>query len=87
VSPGNNSAYAVRVNGKLAEQLGTSRLSIEVSDPATIQDIIDEIKSRYPDSISTILEAIPFSAGTHKSAEEKVKPGQEITLLMPAAGG
>jgi len=87
VSPAYNSVFSVRVNGKLAEQLGTSRLSIEVSEPATIQDIIDEIKSRYPDSISTILEAIPFSAGTHKSVEEIVKPGQEITLLMPAAGG
>ncbi len=84
---GDKSAYSVRVNGKLAEELGCSRLSVEVTEPATIQDIIDEIKSRYPDSANTIVVAIPFCAGNHKSPHEKISTGQEITLLMPAAGG
>ncbi|MAK40177.1 MAG: hypothetical protein CL993_00425 [Euryarchaeota archaeon] len=87
MSPGNKRTYAVRVNGKLAEELACSRLSVEVTEPATIQDIIDEIKFRYPDSANTILAAIPFCAGNHKSPNEKISAGQEITLLMPAAGG
>ena len=79
--------FPVRVNGKLAEEIGTSRLSIEVDMPATIQDILDEIGSRFPGSSTTILEAIPFASGKHRGASEGVPLGQEITLLMPAAGG
>tara|TARA_B100000959_G_scaffold72990_1_gene77528 strand:- start:1325 stop:1588 length:264 start_codon:yes stop_codon:yes gene_type:complete len=79
--------FFVRVNGKLAEELGTSRLSVAVGVPATIQDIIDEISSRFPTSSDTIMEAIPFAAGNHRGAAEEIQSGQEITLLMPAAGG
>ncbi|RAH06888.1 MAG: hypothetical protein CMA00_001420 [Methanobacteriota archaeon] len=79
--------FPVRVNGKLAEKLGASRLSVEVIVPATIQDIVDEIRSRFPESATIISEAIPFASGNHKGSSEEVPPGQEITLLMPAAGG
>ena len=79
--------FPVRVNGKLAEEMGTSRLSVEVEVPATIQDILDAISSGYPESSATILEAIPFASGNHRGASEEVQTGQEITLLMPAAGG
>jgi len=43
MTPHSRGAFAVRVNGKLAEEIGTSRVSIEVEEPATIQDIIDEL--------------------------------------------
>jgi len=87
MSPQGRGAFSVRVNGKLAEELGTSRMSIEVEEPATIQDIINEVSSLFPQSSETILEAIPFVSGSHRSAETGIKPGQEVTLLMPAAGG
>jgi|TARA_B110000263_G_scaffold242243_1_gene247490 molybdopterin converting factor small subunit len=87
MSSSDKATFPVRVNGKLAEELGTSRLSVEVAEPATIQDILDEINSRYPGSSGTILEAIPFSSGNHRGAGEEVQSGQEVTLLMPAAGG
>ncbi|MEE2629375.1 MAG: MoaD/ThiS family protein [Candidatus Thermoplasmatota archaeon] len=79
--------FAVRVNGKLAEEIGASRISVEVGVPATIQDILDELSSSYPGSSGTLLEAIPFASGNHRGTAEEVQPGQEITLLMPAAGG
>ena len=79
--------FPIRVNGKLAEEIGTSRLSVEVEVPATIQDILDEIGSSFPEYSTTILEAIPFASGNHRGTSEEVPSGQEITLLMPAAGG
>ena len=79
--------FPILVNVKLAEEIGTSRLSVEVEVPATIQDILDEIGSRFPESSTTILEAIPFASGNHRGTSEEVPSGQEITLLMPAAGG
>lgn len=87
MSPPDKGSFPVRVNGKLAEEIGTSRLSVEVFEPATIQDILDEISSRFPGSSGTILEAIPFYSGNHRGANEEVQSGREITLLMPAAGG
>ncbi len=80
-------AFSVRVNGKLAEEIGASRLSIEVTEPATIQDILDEMSSRFPGSPRSLCEAIPFISGNHRGASEEIRTGQEITLLMPAAGG
>ena len=87
MSPSGRGTFPVRVNGKLAEEIGASRLSVEVKIPATIQDILDEISSKFPDSAVTIREAIPFASGNHRGAAEEVPSGQEITLLMPAAGG
>lgn len=87
MTPHSRGSFAVRVNGKLAEEIGTSRVSIEVEEPATIQDIIDEVASRFPQSSKTILEAIPFVSGSHRGAGTEIRPNQEVTLLMPAAGG
>ena len=80
-------AFPVRVNGKLAEEFGVSRLSVSVQDPATINDILEALGTEYPESVGTMCEAIPFVSGHHKNTTEKLVPGQEITLLMPAAGG
>ena len=79
--------FPIRVNGKLAEEIGTSRLRVEVEVPATIQHLLYEIGSIVPESSTTILEAIPFASGNHRGTSEEVPSGQEITLLMPAAGG
>jgi len=81
------SSFPVRVNGRLAEEFGVSRLSITVRTPATILDVLDALGTEYPESISTIGEAIPFVSGRHRNATEELQSGQEITLLMPAAGG
>tara|TARA_B100000965_G_scaffold70132_1_gene55322 strand:+ start:2867 stop:3130 length:264 start_codon:yes stop_codon:yes gene_type:complete len=80
-------AFSVRVNGKLAEEIGTSRLSVEVTEPAIIQDILDEMISMFPGTSRIINQAIPFLGGNHSGVNEKIRSGQEITLLMPAAGG
>tara|TARA_B100000586_G_scaffold136366_1_gene98720 strand:- start:55 stop:318 length:264 start_codon:yes stop_codon:yes gene_type:complete len=80
-------AFSVRVNGRLAEELGVSRLSVIVQTPATIHDVLDALGSKYPESIGTLGEAIPFVAGRHRDANEELQSGQEVTLLMPAAGG
>tara|TARA_B100000902_G_C26596956_1_gene568580 strand:- start:105 stop:368 length:264 start_codon:yes stop_codon:yes gene_type:complete len=87
MSPPTSGTFAVRVNGKLAEEFGTSRISVEVDQPATIQDILNEIKNLYPQSSETILEAIPFVSGRHRGTATEIQIGQEVTLLMPAAGG
>ena len=80
-------AFSIRVNGKLAEEIGASRLSIEVTEPATVQDILDEMSSRFPGSSRTLCEAIPFISGNHRGTGEEIRTDQEITLLIPAAGG
>ncbi|GEM_PF-329135 len=80
-------AFSVRVNGRLAEEIGVSRLSVTVQTPATIHDVMDALGSKYPESIGTLGEAIAFVSGRHRDANEELQSGQEVTLLMPAAGG
>ena len=88
MAPVDSVAFQVRVNGKLAEEIGSSRLSVRLHDgPILIGDILDAMKKEYPDSSVTIQEAIPFVSGNHRGIGDEVVPGQEVTLLMPAAGG
>jgi len=49
--------------------------------------VLDALGSKYPESIGTLGEAIPFVSGSHRGANEELQSGQEVTLLMPAAGG
>ena len=88
MAPADGVAFQVRVNGKLAEEIGSSRLSVQLQkSPIFIGDILDAMKKEYPDSSVTIQEAIPFVSGNHRGIGDEVVPGQEVTLLMPAAGG
>ena len=83
----NKIMVSVRVNGSLAEQIGTTRLRLHLGAPATVQDVLGEMERVYPNSAELITIAIPFVAGRHLSEEDPVSAGQEIALLIPVAGG
>ena len=45
MAPADGVAFQVRVNGKLAEEIGSSRLSVRLHDgPILIGDILDAMK-------------------------------------------
>lgn len=82
----------VRTNGALAEKIGTTRLRlfIELADETaapTIADVITQLNDTYPHAAIAIKQAIPFVSGRHLDPTTTLKQGQEIALLMPAAGG
>lgn len=78
---------SIRINGTLAQKLGTSRLNLQVETPATVQNVLVMLGEQYPNSAEIINIAIPFVAGRHLDKNATLKQGQQIALLMPAAGG
>ena len=77
----------IRINGTLAQEIGTTRLNVDVGMFATVDDVIKELVEKYPSSAETLQIAIPFAGGRHLDKTTELKQGQQIALLMPAAGG
>lgn len=69
-----------------AEKLGTTSLSVEVSDGATVGDVLGRVRQlaeghRLPDA--------PLVAVNQRYArrETRVAPGDEVAIIPPVAGG
>jgi molybdopterin synthase catalytic subunit/molybdopterin synthase sulfur carrier subunit len=77
----------VRINGELARDLGTARLQVAVAEPATLADLLEQLRQQYPRSRPKLESAIPFSVGQHLPPTASLADGQEVALLMPVAGG
>lgn len=77
----------VRVNGALAEALGTSRLAVQLPSAATVGDLIDYLQSKHPQAAELFSRAAPVSSGKHLDPTAALTHQQEIALLMPIAGG
>lgn len=78
---------SVRVNGALAQQIGSSRIQVALPEGATVADLLDALSRQHPTSSDLIRRAIPVIQGSHVSPEATLPAGQQISLLMPVAGG
>ena len=77
----------VRLSGTLASSIGVPRLTLLLSDNATVEDVRDLLCQKYPDSASNLHAAVPITSGRHVSPLEELTDGQEVAFLMPIAGG
>lgn len=77
----------VRLSAGLAPTAGSTRLMISVAENATVADLIAQLKAEHPALITKIAAAIPMVAGKHAAPTDPLTEGQEVALLLPAAGG
>lgn len=77
----------VRVNGPLAHSIGRSRLHLTLPAGSTLADLVSRLKELYPQAALPLSRAVFFISGQHCSAQTILDPGQEVSLLMPIAGG
>ena len=77
----------VRVNSVLAQEMGASRLRVQVDGPASVTDLLDELRRQYPNSAEMLSQVIPIVDGQHVPPTDDIAEGQEVDLLMPVAGG
>lgn len=78
---------SVRVNGVLAQQIGSSHIQVAVPDGATVADLLDALCRQHPSSRDLIRRAIPVIQGSHVSPGATLPAARQISLLMPLAGG
>ncbi len=77
----------VRLSAGLAHSLGNPRLTVTLADDATVADLLAHLRREHPQLQPGLDTAIPMIAGRHASLSQSLSPGQEVALLLPAAGG
>lgn len=77
----------VRLSGDLASQIGRHRLSLDLADGATVNDLLDHLRQAHPQSAARLEAAVPVIQGQHVSHGQVLHEGQEVALLLPIAGG
>jgi molybdopterin synthase sulfur carrier subunit len=77
----------VRLGSGLATAAGTRRLSVELPHDATVDGLIEHLKTTQPSIAPALDSALPVLKGTHASGPEPLTEGDEVALLIPVAGG
>lgn len=77
----------VRLSAGLAPTAGNTRLMISLAENATVADLINQLQAEHPALTAKIATAIPMVAGKHAAPADPLTEGQEVALLLPAAGG
>ena len=77
----------VRCFASLREVLGAEELAVEVSEGATVQEVLTELVRRYP-KLERRLPATAVALNQRLARpSDPVGPEDEIALLPPVSGG
>jgi molybdopterin converting factor small subunit len=77
----------VRLSAGLAPFAGNSRLVVNLAEGATVTDLLNQLQTEHPALAPKLGSAIPMVSGKHAGSAELLTAGQEVALLLPAAGG
>ncbi len=77
----------VRLSARLAQEVGLARLSVTLSDGATVADLREQLRAQYPTAAPHLALAVPVIAGQPVDWTTSVAPDQEVAFLLPIAGG
>ena len=77
----------IRLGSSLARLAPAPVLGVELPDGATVEDLYDDLARRTPELAPALASALPLFEGEHVERGRALAHGQEIALLIPAAGG
>jgi molybdopterin converting factor small subunit len=77
----------VRFSTGLAQHVGRTRLQVTLDEGATIADLRQHLDHNFEGMGQPLAHAIPVLAGRHVTDSEPLQNGQEVSLLLPIAGG
>lgn len=77
----------VRFSAALAQTAGTPRLQMSLPEGATVGDLLDQLAAAQPHLAGRIPHLVVAVGGSHTGRDEPLRDGQEVVLVMPAAGG
>jgi molybdopterin converting factor small subunit len=78
---------SLRLGGDLVQSVGVARLTLHVPDHFTVDDLVREVAERYPNAASQLGLALPIVAGRLVSRTRQLEADQEVSFLLPIAGG
>lgn len=77
----------IRLFATLKDRAGTSQVSVNVNEPATVSDMLAAITNQYPvlgPALQSILVAVNQE---YAERTQPVHSGDEIALFPPVSGG
>jgi molybdopterin converting factor small subunit len=77
----------VRFSTGLAQHIGQPRLQVTLAEGATIADLRQHLNHYFEGLSQPLATAIPVLAGRHVTDNQQLHHGQEVSLLLPIAGG
>lgn len=77
----------VRFGAGIARLAGRPRLGLELAHGATVRDLLAHVGEREPDLGDALNGALSMVRGRQALPGDVLHDGDEVSLLMPAAGG
>lgn len=67
--------------------LGAGELDLPLGAPCTAADLLDDLCARYPALVPHRRSVRLAVNGTYAQASDPVRPGDEVAVIPPVAGG
>jgi len=77
----------VRMSAGLAHVTGQPRLTLTLHDGATVAAAVAQLVAQQPELAGPLQRALPMARGQHIDQQTVLQDGEELLLLLPAAGG
>jgi molybdopterin converting factor small subunit len=77
----------VRLGPGLARLVPAPLHSLELDEGATVADACRRLAAEQPQLAGALDAALPVVAGVHADRGRALRPGDELALLTPVAGG
>ena len=77
----------VQFYGQLRDLIGTGVLEVDISDGASVRELLDQIYAKQP-ALRSHDKSILIGAGLEfVDRNHKLQPGEEIAIMPPVQGG
>ncbi|MBA3431201.1 MAG: MoaD/ThiS family protein [Actinobacteria bacterium] len=77
----------VRLGAGLSRLTGKSQLVLDLPPHATVGDLLTVLKDSYPSLDSRAERALTVVGGSQVGRGRALTEGEQVSLLLPAAGG
>ena len=77
----------VRLFALYRERAGTREFSIEMPAGATVADLTDAVRVRYPRLAPPEVKIVVAVNADYAEPEDLLKPGDDVCLIPPVSGG
>ena len=77
----------VRLFALYRERAGVREFPIELPSGATVDDLTDAVRQRYPRLAPPDVRIVVAVNADYADPEEELKPGDDVCLIPPVSGG
>jgi len=77
----------VRLSPGMARPPGLTTLRMQLVDDATVADLLRSLLTQHPELEAALDNAVVLVDGRHAGHDSPLRPGAEVALLRPIAGG